>query len=106
MSMFRFHIAGHGYTDWENETIKHGVGVPHTAPERLTQLRRQYPDAAISIEREGEDRTPNVLNQFRFKIKDGEEIRYSRVIQEAEKDECLRQIRELHPKAEISEVQF
>ena len=106
MNRFRFYIAGHGYTDWEDERVKHGVGAPHTAPERLTALRREHPDAAISIEREGENRKPNVLNQFRFQIKQEDEIRYSRLINEDEKDERLREIQAMFPKAEVTEVKF
>lgn len=106
MNKFRFHIEGHGATEWEDELVRHGVGVPHTAPERMTQLRRKYPRSAIRIEREGEDRAPNVLSQFRFRIKDGEDLRYSRAIQENEKSERLKEIREMYPQAEITEVKF
>ncbi len=106
MNRFRFHIAGHGFTEWEDERVKHGVGAPHSAPERLSQLRREHPDAAISIEREGENREPNLIVHVRFQIKTAEEIRYSRPIAEDEKEERLREIREMFPNAEIKEVQF
>jgi len=107
MNRFRFYVAGHGYTDWEDERVKHGIGAPHTAPARLTELRREYPEAAISIEREGENRRPNQLAQFRFQIKlPNDEVRYSRLISEDERDERLREIQEMFPKGEISEVKF
>lgn len=106
MNRFRFYVAGHGYTDWEDEHIKHGVGAPHTAPERLTALRRLHPEAAISIEREGDNRTPNPINQFRFQIKQGEEVRYSRLINEDEKEAREQEIRTMFPDAEIVEVKF
>ena len=106
MNRFRFHILGHGFTEWEDERVKHGIGAPHTAPERLSQLRREHPNAAISIEREGDNRDPNRIVQFRFQIKTADEIRYSRPIAEHEKEERLREIREMFPTAEIKEVQF
>ena len=106
MNRFRFYITDHGYTDWEMEHVKCGTGAPHSAPARLTELRREYPEAAISIEREGDSRKPNVLNKFRYQIKTNDEIRYSRLINEDERNERLREIQGMFPKAEITEVRF
>lgn len=106
MSRVRFHIAGAPSTEWEEEQIMSGLkGVP-TAVARVTELRRLYPDAAISVEREGDSRKPNRIPMWRYKIKVKDDVHYSRPLVESEKDKALTEIREMFPKAEISEEQI
>lgn len=102
MSRIRFHIAGHASTEWEEEDLRSGVRP--TAVVRMTELRRLYPKAPISVEREGHNRKPNPLIQYRFRIayEDGS-VYYSRLVQEYEKAKVLAEIREMYPKGEITE---
>ena len=97
MSQFRFRLR-HGtdaftFTDWEEETHQ------RSAATRVTELRRQYPSAAIMIEREGDSRTPNKVPMVRFKISVGADTYYSRLVPDKNKGEALAAIREQFPKA-------
>ena len=108
MSQLRFHISKGNKvttTNWEPETVKVGPG--STAAARATALRAEHgPEAAIMIERRGDDRTPNPLNQFRCRIKVGDILYYSRVYGEREREAIMAVIKNDYPKAEISEEQI
>jgi hypothetical protein len=123
MSQFRFHIqAGPEMvtTPWEDETVKVGHGT--TAGERITALRAQYgPQARISVERLGDNRVPNILPMFRYKIyipsgvvpvntPEGVEFRavknltlQSNPFYEPEREKVVAEIREKFPKAILTE---
>jgi hypothetical protein len=105
MSKFRFHIQSGPEpitTPWEDELVKVGHGT--SAGERITQLRAQYgQDARISVERLGDNKTPNIVPMVRYKIKVKEDIYYSRSIYEADKEKALAEIRTMFPKAEVTE---
>ena len=103
MSRVRFHVAGAPSTAWEEEVLTSALkGIP-TAVARVTELRRAYPDAPISVEREGDNRKPNRIPMWRYKIKVKDDVHYSRPLLEGEKEKALVEIREMFPKAEISE---
>lgn len=100
----RFRIADE-CSEWEPELVRtRASGEVPTAVRRITELRRRNPEAAIAIERRGDSRSPNPSPYVRFRIKNGEELRYSRMVHLDEKEEILEQIRESFPKAEITEV--
>ena len=105
MSKFRFHIQSGAEpitTPWEDELVKVGHGT--SAGERITQLRAQYgQDARISVERLGDNRTPNIVPMFRYKIEDKDNFYYSRTIYEAEKEKALAEIKTMFPKATVTE---
>ncbi len=105
MSKFRFHIQSGPEpitTPWEDEIIKFQHGT--STGERITQLRAQYgQDARISVERLGDNRTPNIIQMYRYKIKVKDDIHYSRSIYEADKEKALAEIKEMFPKAQITE---
>ena len=105
MSQFRFHIQSGPepiVTPWEDEIVKVGHGT--SAGQRITQLRAQYgKDARISVERLGDNRTPNIVPMFRYKIKVKDDVYYSRSIYEADKEKALAEIKTMFPKAEITE---
>jgi hypothetical protein len=74
------------------------------APNALDGFRKQHPsNFAYRIERTGDSKVPNAVKMFRYQIKDGEDLRYSKLFTEAEKDAGLAAIREMYPKAEITE---
>lgn len=119
MNKFRFHIAGHDPTPWEIEHVRSGAGV-HTAVQKITELRRLYPDAAITIEREGEEKTQK-SPMFRYDIyvkdglmpvqdDDGIHLRQvkgriqTRPFYEREREMVLTEIRERFPDAQLQEV--
>jgi hypothetical protein len=89
-------------TPWEDELIRVGHGT--TAVQRITELRAQYgKDARISVERLGDNKTPNIIPMFRYKIEDKDNFYYSRTIYEAEKEKALAEIKTLFPKAKVTE---
>src|SRR5258708_5741927 len=87
-----------GQTDWLPE---------HTskdAPAALAVFRQKLGgDYAYLIERTGDSKVPNPTGECRFRIKQGEDIYYSRLVQAGEKEAVLAEIRTMHPKAEITE---
>lgn len=101
--MIRFHVKTKDATittEWQDEPITHGAG-PQTAVVAMTELRREHPDAAISIERTTVIPKPE-QNQARFKIRlPNNETRYSKVVNESEADKLLAELREKFPKAEV-----
>lgn len=104
--MIRFHIKqGDSLTStaWEEEPVKYGVGQPHTAVERMIELRKTYGnDARISIERTTVIPAPD-RKQVRFRIAlPKDETRYSRPYPISEKDEALIRLQKQFPKAEIT----
>lgn len=89
-------------TDWEEEHVRHGVGVP-TAVARMNELRRTHgSDARISIERTTVIAEPD-RRQVRFKIVTEKPTHYSLPFPIAERDERLAEMRDKHRKAEITE---
>lgn len=106
MSQIRFHVDNSPITEWEEEHIRHGAGV-HTAVARIGDLRQRFPSAAIRIERRGDVRIPNPVKTYRYKIQlEGNEIRYTNLVNESEKDALLKKVTERFPKAEIIEEAF
>ena len=127
MSRFRLRLL-HGtdaveFTDWEDEHLTHRQQGGLTAAGRVQELRRKYPDAAISIEREG--RTPIPTPElFRFNVhvrsgkvlvidEDGTHERnltnahlQSRPFQASERESVIAGIRAQFPDANISEVRI
>lgn len=89
-------------TEWQDEPLKHGGG-SQTAVVAVSELRQQYPDAAISIERTTIIPKPE-HNQVRFKIVlANNETRYSKVVNESEADTLLAELNKKFPNAkEIS----
>lgn len=69
----------------------------------LDQFRKQYPDLAYRIERTGDSKVPNPLRLLRYRIKDGDDLYYSRLVTENEKESALEEIRVMYPKAQITE---
>lgn len=102
MSEFRLLINGDAATDWEEESVQHGVG-GLTAVTRVTQFRKDYPDAAITIERRGDSRVPNQSPMVRFKIRVGETTYYSVPVPEDRKEQARAELKETFPRAEIVE---
>src|SRR5712671_3965254 len=85
-------------TDWLPEHT------PLDAPNALAAFRKQLDgDYSYLIERTGDSKVPNPTGECRFRIKQGEDIYYSRLVQAHEKDAVLAEIRAAHPKAEITE---
>lgn len=96
--MIRFR-AGLFVTDWEEETL--GDLSTQTAAKRVAELRREHPDAVITLERSSV--IPRKKQRVvRFKIKQKDDLYYSAVFPVEQKDIKLAQIREKHPKAEIT----
>lgn len=108
MTQIRFHVANNTgpviTTEWETEHVRHGTG-EHTGVARVSELRSQYgTQAAIRIERRGDVREPNRQVMKRFRVKVGDEIRYSQPFStDSERADILAAIRERFPKGEIGE---
>lgn len=102
--MIRFHVEHSGQvivTEWVEESITHGSG-PQTAVEAVKQLRQQYPDAAIRIERTTVIPKP-AHNQVRFKIVlPNNETRYSKVVDEGGADALRAELLAKFPKGEVT----
>jgi|ERR1041384_3172683 hypothetical protein len=86
-------------TEWADEVL--GDLSKQTAAQKVAELRRDYPKAAISVERSSI--IPRKKQQVvRFKIKEKEDYTYySAVFPIEQKDIKLAEIQERHPKAEI-----
>lgn len=67
--------------------------------------KRMGGNYAYRIERTGDSKIPNPVTMYRYQIKVDEDVYYSKLFAEAEKDEGFAKIKELYPKAEITEVQ-
>jgi len=102
--MIRFHITNGDQittTEWQEEPVLRGPdGIP-TATVAMEALRRQYPNAAIRIERTTVLDPPK-RNQVRFRIQDGSAVRYSEVVDESERESLLTEIRERFPKGVVT----
>lgn len=102
--MIRFKIVNGDdvlLTPWQDEPVRHGTG-PQTAVVAMTELRQQYPDAAISIERTTVIPKPDT-NQVRFKVQVGKVAYYSRVVNEGSEAEALMtELQQRYPKGVIS----
>jgi hypothetical protein len=92
--MIRFKIVNGDdilLTGWQDEPVRHGAG-PQTAVIAMTELRQQYPDAAISIERttvipKSDD------GKVRFKIQAGQAVMYSKIVSDGEADALEAELR-------------
>lgn len=74
------------------------------APNALETFRKHLNgDFQYRIERTGDTKRPNKPELFRYRIKVQENVYYSRVLYEVEKETALREIREMFPKAEVVE---
>lgn len=88
-------------TDWTPESTR------TDALSALTDVRqRMGGNYAYRIERTGDSKTPNPVKMYRYQIKIGDSLLFSKLLTEDEKDEARKQIEELYPKAEITEVQI
>ena len=86
-------------SDWEPETTA------SCAPNLLAKVRKRFDgDYAYRIERTGDSKEPNRVPMYRFRIKMGETLMYSRLFTETEKDAALAEIKEQYPKAEVQET--
>lgn len=98
MGRLRFRIQNRdttSFSEWVNETIQH-AGPQSTAAQIMTQLRREHPNAAISIERDVKPAIERAV-MVRFKIdvtdKDGNGATlYSKSVPESESDELREQV--------------
>lgn len=120
----RFKVNGE-FTPWETETVRNrAMGQTPTAVQRITELRRQHPEAAIAIERRG-DSKPEKPPMFRFSIyvRSGsmpvhdpngvngisivqldKQTLFSRPFTEGERDSVRMQIYEQFPNAQLIEM--
>ena len=74
------------------------------APDALATFRKQHiGNFAFRIDRTGDSKVPNKTPMYRFRIKVGEDVYYSKLFTEAEKDAGRAQIEEMFPKGEITE---
>ena len=101
MSQIRFHVDGVA-TEWQEEVVRHGAG-EHTAVAIVKRLRVDYPHASIAIERRGDVKIPNPVKTYRYKIQDKDNLYYSKLCQETEKDSILAEVKKKFPKAVITE---
>ncbi len=85
-------------TEWVDEVL--GDPAVQTAAMRVAELRRDYPTAAISLERSSIIPRKKVA-VVRFKIVDGEATLYTIPFPIAERDEQLARLVEKYPDAEI-----
>jgi len=85
-------------TPWTMEATK------DCALNLLTNVRKRLGgNYAYRIERPGDSKVPNPVKMYRYRIKLGESLLYSKLLTESEKDEALAQIKEMYPKSEIEE---
>ena len=83
-------------TPWTPETG------PTSATNLLATFRKEHPNYAYRIEREGDSKVPNLRPLTRVTIKDGTDLYYSRAFEAHEVDEQLAKIREQWPTADIT----
>lgn len=122
----RFRVNGE-FTPWEPETVRNrALGHTPTAVQRVTELRKQHPDAAIAIERRGDvarahERPP--MFRFTFYVREGSmlvndpngvngvsiadvkgQTLFSRPFAEAEREMVRAAISQQFPQADLLEV--
>ncbi len=105
MNQIRFHIYdGENLvhtSDWVAEHSRTDAG------DALAEIRqRMGGNFAYRIERTGDSKVPNQVPMFRYKIKVGDSLLYSKLLTESEKDKGLKEIKEQFPKAEIEEMKI
>lgn len=103
MNQIRFHVYdGENLvltTDWATENTRTDAG------NALAEVRhRMGGNFAYRIERTGDSKTPNEVPMFRYRIKVGESLLYSKLLTEDQKDNARREIEEKFPNAEIEEM--
>jgi hypothetical protein len=87
-----------GQTEWLDE-----FG-PKDAPAALAEFRAKLGgNYAYMIERRGDSKIPNKIQLYRCHIKVGDNVYYSRVFNETERDAVMGQIREEFPQAQLTE---
>ncbi len=104
MNLIRFSVYDGNHlihqTDWSPESLR------TDALELLTDVRKRMGgNYAYRIDRTGDSKIPNPVTMYRYQIKVGDDIYFSKLFTEAEKESGLVRINELHPKSEITEVQ-
>lgn len=73
----------------------------------LTDVRqRMGGNYAYRIERTGDSKTPNPVKMYRYRIKVGESLFYSKLLMEDEREAAREQIEGQFENAEITEVEF
>lgn len=94
-------------TAWSGETqIAATEWLPETtntsAPNYLAMFRKQHPNLAYRIEREGDSKVPNLREVTRATIRLKDDVYYSRWFEANEVDEQMAVIREKWPQADIT----
>lgn len=85
-------------SDWVAESH------PTHAPDALAKFRKTLDgNYSYRIERTGDSKVPNKIQMFRYRIKAGENVYYSRLVTEKEKEKALMEINEMFPNGEITE---
>ncbi len=103
MNQIRFHIYDGDHLVHQSEWVPESTRT--CAMDALAMVRRQLGnDYSYRIERAGDSKVPNKIPMYRYRIKTGEVLAYSKLFTEAEKDEGLAQIKEMYPKASIEET--
>lgn len=85
-------------SEWADESH------PSHAPNALAKFRKTLDgNYAYRIERTGDSKVPNKIQTFRYRIKVGENVYYSRLITKQERASALLEINEMFPNGEITE---
>lgn len=105
MNQVRFHVYdGENLihtSDWADESTRVDAG------NALAEVRqRMGGNFAYRIERTGDSKTPNHVPMTRFKIKVGESLLYSKILNETERESALKDIKDKFPNAEIEELKW
>ncbi len=105
MNQIRFHVYdGDNHihsSEWAAENTRTDAG------DVLTDVRKRMGgNYAYRIERTGDSKIPNPVKMYRYRIKVGESLFYSKLLMESEKDEALAQVKSLPEfrDAEITEA--
>lgn len=120
----RFKVNGE-FTPWEPEIVRsRAMGQTPTAVQRITELRRKHPEAAIAIERRGDSRPEKPpMSRFSIYVRSGsmpvydpngingisivqidKQTLFSRPFTEGERDSVRMQIYEQFPNAQLIEM--
>lgn len=87
-------------TEWTAEAVS------TDAPNLLAGFRQQHDGTyAYQIERRGDNKAPNKVPLYRYRIKVGDATYYSRICQEKEKAQLAAEVHLQFPGAEITEEQ-
>ena len=105
MNQIRFHVFdGENLihtSDWFKENVR------TDAPDALADVRKQLGgNYAYRIERTGDSKTPNPVKMFRYRIKVGDSLFYSKLLMEDEREAAREQIEGQFENAEITEIEI